>query len=97
MLTAAERKAVVAAMLPNDGDAITLAQTMSSLAAVEAIVAAKQDRAVAEALAPVRALAEEWERQAEDPDDPAYKIGLFSAAAEVRAALPAEPTTDGAP
>lgn len=50
------------------------------------------DRAVAEALAPVRAMAEEWERQAENPDDPAYKIGLFSAAAEVRAALPVEPT-----
>jgi hypothetical protein len=42
---------------------------------------------VADRLAAPEALADAWERQAADPSDPVYKIGLFSAAGELRAAL----------
>jgi hypothetical protein len=54
-------------------------------------VIATYDRLLSARLTPIEALADEWERQATDPDDPAYKIGLFSAAAEVRDALAAHP------
>jgi hypothetical protein len=44
-------------------------------------------------MAAPEALADEWERQAADPSDPVYKIGLFSAAGELRAALHPDPIT----
>jgi hypothetical protein len=43
-------------------------------------------------MAAPEALADEWERQAADPSDPVYKIGLFSAAGELRAAIHADPS-----